>query len=133
MDRWSLHHVPSRREYLERNQIGDIGAQHVGEHRQENTVIGPSFFVLVEQLASFIQALTSLNLCQNQIGDIGAEHLAEALRKNKVTDLFLSLISRYVVFSFRHWLYSISVKIKSGKCFLASSMPTSPASASMTR
>ncbi len=47
----------------------------------------------LSHLKFFIQALTTLNLCNNQIGLIGAEHLGAALINNTVVLILKSSIS----------------------------------------
>jgi len=58
---------------LNRNNIGDVGAEHLANALQTNT------------------ALTTLDLRNNNIGPKGAEHLARALQiNNDLTTLDLS-------------------------------------------
>ncbi|KJE95309.1 hypothetical protein CAOG_05771 [Capsaspora owczarzaki ATCC 30864] len=58
--------------YLDRNQIGDVGAQAIAEALKVNTT------------------LTTVYLYNNQIGDAGAQAIAEALKMNKkLTTLYL--------------------------------------------
>jgi hypothetical protein len=69
------------------NEIGDAGAQYLGEALRTNTVKENhscwSLFILV---CYFTQTLTTLNLNGNQIGDGGVQYLGEALRTNRVRD-----------------------------------------------
>ncbi|CAF1317869.1 unnamed protein product [Rotaria magnacalcarata] len=57
---------------LESNQIGDQGAQYLGEALKKNT------------------KRTLLDLKHNQIGDLGAQYLGENLQTNIIREIFCS-------------------------------------------
>jgi hypothetical protein len=70
--------------YLHENQIGDKGAQYLGEKLQNNTVRKNIFTFTV--FFYFIQKLTELYLHNNRIGDNGAQYLAQGLSYNTVRE-----------------------------------------------
>jgi hypothetical protein len=75
--------------YLQYNQIGDKGAQYLGDGLQKNTVREKDLHDLHLyhiHLYHFIQTLTELYLGNNQIGAKGAEYLGEGLQKNTVRE-----------------------------------------------
>ena len=62
--------------YLYSNQIGDKGAQSIGEALQKNTVRqNQSLHFFHFHLSLFIQTLKEIDLHQNQIGDKGAQSI----------------------------------------------------------
>ncbi|CAF3717566.1 unnamed protein product [Adineta steineri] len=77
---------------LYENQIGDKGAQYLGEALQNNkvlTILNFSSNRIGDKGAQYLgealhnnKALTELELCENQIGDKGTQYLGEALKKN---------------------------------------------------
>jgi hypothetical protein len=79
--------------WLTDNQIGDKGAQYLGEALQNNTVryriILPlflSYYISRIHVYYCIQTLTQLYLGDNQIGDKGAQYFGEGLQQNTVRE-----------------------------------------------
>ncbi|CAF2265566.1 unnamed protein product [Rotaria magnacalcarata] len=79
--------------YLDRNQIGDTGAQQIAEALTKNVTlttlylgsngIGDTGAQHIAEALTKNQALTTLYLRGNLIGETGAQHIAEALVKNQ--------------------------------------------------
>ncbi|CAM4986290.1 unnamed protein product, partial [Rotaria socialis] len=85
---------------LHENQIGDTGAQHLGNALKTNQTltqlflytnkIGDSGAQYLGEALKTNQSLTLLQLQTNEIGDSGAQYLADALKINKtLTELYL--------------------------------------------
>ncbi len=90
---------------LDRNGIGDTGAQHFSEALKHNTVSQVAVDICVVLVFLLIsQTLTTLNLNDNQLGAVGAQHLSEALRHNTVSKMvpFIYLIIVFLIVSHRN-------------------------------
>ncbi|CAM4827213.1 unnamed protein product [Rotaria magnacalcarata] len=69
--------------YLSENQIGALGAQHLANALQHNTVILILYSSISFNHLHFLsQTLTALDLSSNGIGALEAQHLADALQHN---------------------------------------------------
>ena len=89
---------------LERNEIGDEGAQHLARALKVNRV-RLDFSTSRHSSAIFIshRHCTTLHLAVNEIGEEGAQHLASALQVNTVRlDFWTSWHSSAIFLSHRH-------------------------------
>ena len=76
------------------NQIGDEGAQAIGQALERNQVRELfSFFILISHLFYSSQTLTTLNLGFNQVGAKGAQAIGQALERNQVREIVSFFIS----------------------------------------